>query len=105
MNERERITEELIKQLVKMRYPAEFGAAIANNLRTENSMSRMIRYLRNANPRSAEEIADEMLAIMEDRNRWVQKKEAEYYNAKYNEMLYNGLGVDDEEEEDSLFRN
>ena len=105
MDDRERITEELIKQLVKMGYPAEFGAAIANNLRTEKTMSRMIRYLRNANPRSAEEIADEMLAIMEDRNRWVQKKEAEYYNAKYNEMLYNGLGVDDEEEEDSLFRN
>ena len=78
MDERERITEELIKQLVKMGYPAEFGAAIANNLRTEKTMSRMIRYLRNANPRSAEEIADEMLAIMEDRNRWVQKKEAEY---------------------------
>ena len=62
MDERERITEELIKQLVKMGYPAEFGAAIANNLRTEKTMSRMIRYLRNANPRSAEEIADEMLA-------------------------------------------
>ena len=44
----------------------------------------------------AEEIADEMLAIMEDRNRWIQKKEAEYYNAKYNEMLYNGLGVEDD---------
>ena len=37
-----------------------------------------------------------MLAIMEDRNRWIQKKEAEYYNAKYNEMLYNGLGVEDD---------
>ena len=99
MDERERITEELIQQLVRMGYPypAEFGAAIANNLRTEKTMSRMIRYLRNANPRSAEEIADEMLAIMEDRNRWVQKKEAEYYNAKYNEMLYNGLGIEDEE--------
>ena len=92
MDERERITEELIQQLVRMGYPAEFGAAIANNLRTEKTMNRMIRYLRNASPRSAEEIADEMLAIMEDRNRWIQKKEAEYYNAKYNEMLYNGLG-------------
>ena len=78
MDERERITEELIQQLVRMGYPAEFGAAIANNLRTEKTMNRMIRYL------------------MEDRNRWIQKKEAEYYNAKYNEMLYNGLGVEDD---------
>ena len=96
MDERERITEELIQQLVRMGYPAEFGAAMANNLRTEKTMNRMIRYLRNASPRSAEEIADEMLAIMEHRNRWIQKKEAEYYNAKYNEMLYNGLGVEDD---------
>ena len=56
MDERERITEELIQQLVRMGYPAEFGAAIANNLRTEKTMNRMIRYLRNASPRSAEEI-------------------------------------------------
>ena len=60
-------------------------------------MSRMIGYLRNAKPQSAEEIADEMLAIMEDRERWTKKKEAEYYNAKYNEMLYFGLGTEDEE--------
>ena len=80
-----------------MGYPKEFGIAIANNLRTEKTMSRMIGYLRNAKPRSAEEIADEMLAIMEDRERWTKKKEAEYYNAKYNEMLYFGLGTEDEE--------
>lgn len=97
MDERERIAQELIDTVVYMGYPAEFGAAIANNLRTEKTMSRMIGYLRNAKPRSAEEIADEMLAIMEDRNRWTRKKEAEYYNAKYNEMLYNGLGVEDDE--------
>ena len=97
MDERERIAQELINTVVHMGYPAEFGAAIANNLRTEKTMSRMIGYLRNAKPRSAEEIADEMLAIMEDRNRWTKKKEAEYYNAKYNEMLYNGLGVEDDE--------
>ena len=80
-----------------MGYPKEFGIAIANNLRTEKTMSRMIGYLRNAKPQSAEEIADEMLAIMEDRERWTKKKEAEYYNAKYNEMLYFGLGTEDEE--------
>jgi hypothetical protein len=56
----------------------------------------MIGYLRHARPRSAEEIADEMLAIMEDRERWIQKKSAQFYNSKYNEILYYGLG--DEEE-------
>lgn len=80
-----------------MGYPEEFGAAIAGNLRTEKTMSRMLGYLRNAHPRSAEEIADEMLAIMEDRERWIQKKSAEFYNSKYNELLYYGLGEDDDE--------
>ena len=95
--ERERLAKELVETVVRMGYPEEFGHAIVQNLRTEKTMSRMIGYLKHATPRSAEEIADEMLAIMEDRKRWIQKKEAEYYNSKYNEMLYFGLGVDDEE--------
>lgn len=96
-DELERLARELVDTLVRMGYPEEFGHAIVQNLRTEKTMSRMIGYLRHAKPRSAEEIADEMLAIMEDRKRWVQKKEAEYYNSKYNEMLYYGLGMDEEE--------
>ena len=95
--ERERLAKELVETVVRMGYPEEFGHAIVQNLRTEKTMSRMIGYLKHAKPRSAEEIADEMLAIMEDRKRWIQKKEAEYYNCKYNEMLYFGLGVDEEE--------
>ena len=95
--ERERLAKELVETVVRMGYPEEFGHAIVQNLRTEKTMSRMIGYLKHAKPRSAEEIADEMLAIMEDRKRWKKKKEAEYYNSKYNEMLYFGLGVDDEE--------
>ena len=95
--ERERLAKELVETVVRMGYPEVFGHAIVQNLRTEKTMSRMIGYLKHAKPRSAEEIADEMLAIMEDRKRWIQKKEAEYYNSKYNEMLYFGLGVDDEE--------
>ena len=91
------LAKELVETVVRMGYPEEFGHAIVQNLRTEKTMSRMIGYLKHAKPRSAEEIADEMLAIMEDRKRWIQKKEAEYYNSKYNEILYFGLGVDEEE--------
>ena len=95
--ERERLAKERVETVVRMGDPEEFGHAIVQNLRTEKTMSRMIGYLKHAKPRSAEEIADEMLAIMEDRKRWIQKKEAEYYNSKYNEILYFGLGVDEEE--------
>ena len=57
-------------------------------------MDRMLGYLNASHPRSAEEIVDEMLAIMEDRKRWIDKKESEWANARYNEYL-NG-----QEEED-----
>ena len=82
---------ELIDTLVRMGYPEEFGRAIAKNRGSEKTMRRMTAYLHHAKPRSAEEIADEMLAIMSDRERWIKKKEAEQANAKYNELLYYGL--------------
>ena len=97
MNQRQRIRQELVEVIVRMGYPEEFGMAIADSLGTEMTMNRMIRYLDHARPRSAEEIADEMLAIVDDRDRWAKKKANEYYNRKYNELLYYGLGVEEDE--------
>lgn len=82
---------ELIERVKRKGYPEQFGKDIAKNLGSEKLMRRMISYLDMANPRSAEEIADEMLAIMEDRERWIKKKEAEYYNSCYNDLLSRGL--------------
>lgn len=96
MDEREALRRELVRIIARMGYPPSFGEAIADNLRTEKTMRRMIGYLNQAMPRSAEEIADEMLSIMEDRQRWIRKKEAEYYNGRYNELLYYGLGEEDD---------
>ena len=87
---------DLIETVVRMGYPEEFGKVIAKNLGSEKTMRRMTAYLKNAKPRSAEEIADEMLAIMAEREQWVRKKTAEFYNSKYNELLNKGL--EDEEE-------
>ena len=98
MDERTRIYRELVRAIVRMGYPEGLGIATAENLRTKKTMGRMIRYLYHAKPRSAEEIADEMLAIMDDRERWIQKKSAEYYNRKYNELLYYGLEGNDDED-------
>ena len=78
---------ELIDILVRMGFTAELGELIAANLRTEKPMSRMIGYLLSAQPRTEEVIVDEMLAIMSDRDTWIRKKEAEFYNQKYNEYL------------------
>ena len=48
-------------------------------------MNRTISYLRYARPNSEEEIADEMLAIMSDVDRWKDKKASIKANARYNE--------------------
>ncbi len=81
----------LVEAVVGMGYPEPFGRAIADSLGTEKMMVRMTAYLRQARPGSAEEIADEMLAILSDRDRWVRKKQAEYYNSRYNRLLWEGL--------------
>ena len=79
-----------------MGYPREFGEIIANELGTEKQMTRMISYLASFKPCSMEEIADEMLAIKAEFEKYRQKKAAEYYNSKYNELMRNGLSDDDQ---------
>lgn len=82
---------DLLETLARMGYPVEFGKVIARNLGSEKTMRRMTAYLHSAKPRSAEEIADEMLAIMSDRDRWIEKKESEQANAAYNRLLNEGF--------------
>jgi len=72
---------ELVAAIEELGYPEEFGEVIARELGGEKSMRRMTAYLRGANPQSPEEIADEMLAILEQRRRWVEQKVSEHANA------------------------
>lgn len=78
----------VVEAITDLGYPGEFGAVIAKSLGSVSTMDRMAGYLRRMRPTSAEEIADEMLAIVADRDRWVEKKQNEFYNEKYNEWLY-----------------
>ena len=45
MDRREELRSELIQTLERMGYPQDFGRAIANQLGSEMTMSRMIGYL------------------------------------------------------------
>ena len=83
--------EKLISILVKRGYPEEFGSTIADALKSDKAINRMIAYILDFKPTRAEDIADEMLAIQSDIEKWKQKKTAEYYNVKYNELLNDGL--------------
>ena len=89
--------DRLLKIMRTLGYPDEFAWAIVRNLGTEKTMSRMASYLEQVKPRDPAVVADEMLAIMEDRSRWMKKKEAEYYNSRMNVLMNEGLGVEDDE--------
>ena len=95
--ERQRLRAKIEKEVSAMGYPPEFGTALAAGLGTERAMGKMLHYLTHADMPSME-IADEMVAICDDRSFWREKKEAEFYQNKYNEMLWQSKFEDDEDE-------
>ena len=85
-------TDDLYKVLLDRGYPKEFCAEIAyKNMNTDYTATRMLGYLyRVSNPR-IEDLVDEMLAILSDRDAIIQKKEMEHAQAVINEIYRNGL--------------
>ena len=75
---------QLYKMLISRGYPESFCDLVTKNLNTDFTASRMIGYLCHYSDLPPEEIADEMLAILSDRNRIMQKKELESNNAEWN---------------------
>lgn len=78
---------ELYELLLERGYPEQFCELITLNLNTDWTAQRMIGYLSYYDALPMEEVTDEMLSILEDRNRIMSKKEAEQANAKWNEYL------------------
>lgn len=91
-----RTRDELVQAVESLGFQAELGEAIAKHLGSPKAMERMISYLRYVKPRREELVEDEMLAIRSEIDAWREKKASEEANAKYNEMLYYGLGDPDE---------
>ena len=85
-------TDELYKILFSKGYPKELCAEIAyKNMNTDYTATRMLGYLyRISNPR-IEDLIDEMLAILSDRNAIIQKKELEQAQSVINDVYQNGL--------------
>ena len=77
---KDRARAELVRAIEALGYPAEFGEVLAGELGGEKSMQRMTAYLRQARPTSPEQIVDEMLAIVEQRQRWAQQHASQHAN-------------------------
>ncbi len=87
--------DELVLAIKQLGFPRELGEQIAKQLGSPKAMDRMLPYLYNVKPGTAELIVDEMLAICSDIDTWHNKKAAQEANARYNAILYYGIGEED----------
>ncbi len=87
----------LYESMLAKGYSEPFSDLITKNLNTDFTAGRMIGYLSHYTNLPEEEIVDEMLAILSDRNRIMQKKDTEKTNAKWNQLMWEGFGQDEEE--------
>ena len=60
-------------------------------MNTDYTATSMLGYLYRVTSHRMEDVADEMLAILSDRNAIMQKKELEKTNAAWNEFLQHGF--------------
>jgi len=90
-------TDELYRALQDKGYPDELCREIAyKHMNTDYTATRMLGYLYRVTSPRVEDVIDEMLAILSDRNRIMQKKELESNNAEWNRILMQGLDTEDE---------
>lgn len=100
MKPRSQQSMQLYKMLIARGYPESFCDLVSKNLNTDFTANRMIGYLYHYSDLPPEEIADEMLAILSDRNRIMQKKEMESTNARWNQILMEGFDGEEEDDDD-----
>ena len=85
-------TDELYKVLLTKGYPKELCAEIAyKNLNPDYTATRMLGYLYRYTEPRLEDVIDEMIAILSDREEIIKKKEMEQAQAVINEIYRNGL--------------
>ena len=88
--------EDLIRAVIALGLPESLAILIAKQLGNPKAIRRMTTYLRQAKPKTAEEVVDEMLAIESEIKAWREKKSNEESSEKYYHMLRN-RPLDEEE--------
>ena len=88
---------ELYNLLLRRGYPEPFCDEVTKNLNTDWTAQRLIGYLSHYQKLKMEDVADEVLAILSDRNRIMKKKRLEEVKARWNQFLCEGFGDEDEE--------
>ena len=84
----------LVRAVSDLGFPPALGEAAARLLGSPRAMERMTKYLYYARPNTAEELADEVLAIRSEIDAWRARKASRQASAGLNEDIW-----EDEEEE------
>ena len=85
-------SHELYKALKDKGYPDEICREIAyKHMNTDYTATRMLGYLYRVTSPRMEDVVDEMLAILSDRNAIMEKKASEHAQATINDVYENGL--------------
>ena len=85
MCEKSRLLYEL---MLRKGYPEEFSRLICMEMNTEFTAERMMYYV-SGEMKRLEDVADEMVAIMELRDRLINKHITKHANAKINDLYRN----------------
>lgn len=80
------LSNRLYQELKGLGYPESFCSIISNEMNTEFTANRMRAYLSRAGAPPMEEVADEMFAILSDRDRIIQKKALEHSQSVINSI-------------------
>ncbi len=94
MRTKSKLSLELYQMMIDRGYEEPFCDIITQNLNTDFTARRMMGYLSHYSKLPEMEIVDEMLAILSDRDRIIQKKQLEHSNMVYNEYLNSDLMED-----------
>ena len=97
MKPRTELSMQIYYMLVERGYHEELCDLITKNLNTDFTAARMIGYLCQYSHLPEGEVVDEMLSILSDRARIIRKKEAEAANARWNRIMWEGFGAEEEE--------
>ena len=100
MKARSELSMQRYDMLIERGYHKTLCDAITQRLNTDYTATRMIGYLSHYSNLPEEEIVDEMIAILSERDALIKKKETEHAQAVINEIYMYGLGVEEESSEE-----
>lgn len=96
-------SNQIYQELKQRGFHEELCSAIAYKyMTTDYTATRMLGYIYRFTELTEELLVDEMIAILEDREKFRQKHESEAAQAGVNQIYNQGLGVEDDSDDEDI---